>query len=297
MVCRAASHKHKPAKGTSTNGIKYAVSAGGIKHRKKYTAAENPVPLTIARFPRRPSSAANIRCQLTKGGLSCEDWCRKLWEEYREKQPQIPSYDEIFEMGVYKEDLPAEEKTEDFILDPAAHPLKTATGKIQVYAPELAELAKTAELPEGDVILPIPAYVPGFEGPGSTTDAYPLYIGCHHSKASTHSSYTNNEVLQKIAPYRLWINPLDAKARGIANEDEVRVFNDRGEIRMKAKVTTRIMPGVVSIPEGGLHSADMQGDRIDHGGCINTLCNDHPNPISRGSGQHSNIGQVEKVEA
>ena len=199
-------------------------------------------------------------------------------------------------MGIYKEDMPVKDTTEDFIVDPAANPLETATGKIQVYSPELAEMAASWELPDGDVIVPIPAYVPGFDGPDGASDEYPLLITSFHTKATTHSSYANNEVLHKIAKFQMWINPMDAEARGIADGDTVRAYNDHGEVRVNAKVTTRIIPGVVAIPQGAWHQADMQGDRIDHGGCINTLCSRHPNPVSKGTGQHSNVGQVEKVE-
>lgn len=49
----------------------------------------------------------------------------------------------------------------------------------------------------------------------------------------------------------VWINPLDAEKRGIKNGDMVRVFNQRGEVRLPAKVTPRIMPGVSAM--GGAH--------------------------------------------
>ena len=48
----------------------------------------------------------------------------------------------------------------------------------------------------------------------------------------------------------MWINPLDAQKRGINNGDKVRIFNDRGEVHIEAKVTPRMMPGVVALGEG-----------------------------------------------
>jgi Tat-targeted selenate reductase subunit YnfE len=38
--------------------------------------------------------------------------------------------------------------------------------------------------------------------------------------------------------------------RGIKNGDLVRVFNGRGELRIAAKVTPRIMPGVSAMGQG-----------------------------------------------
>jgi anaerobic selenocysteine-containing dehydrogenase len=47
------------------------------------------------------------------------------------------------------------------------------------------------------------------------------------------------------------INPADAAARGIADGDVVRVFNDRGQILAGAVVTDAIRPGVLRVNEGG----------------------------------------------
>ena len=44
----------------------------------------------------------------------------------------------------------------------------------------------------------------------------------------------------------LEINAADARARGIANGDQVRVFNGRGEVSLEARVDGKVQPGVVS---------------------------------------------------
>lgn len=110
-----------------------------------------------------------------------------------------------------------------------------------------------------------------------------------------HSSYANNQIVQEAAHHVAWINPIDAGERGIANGDTVRVFNEHGEVRIEAKVTNRAMPGHVFIPQGAWHNADMFGDKVDKGGCINTLTSQRPSPIAKGNGQHSIIGQVAKA--
>ena len=68
------------------------------------------------------------------------------------------------------------------------------------------------------------------------------------------------------------INSADAQAREICDRDMVRVFNDRGEMTIPAKVTERIMPGVVDIPEGAWYDPDDRG--VDRGGCANVLTKD-----------------------
>ena len=208
---------------------------------------------------------------------------------------ELATYDEGVAMGMYKRKVDIDASTDPFIEDPEKNPLATETGKIQVYSPELAKLAKEWELPEGDAIVPIPAYVAGFEGAGTQTDERPLQLFSFHYRAHTHSTYANNEVIQKSATHQLWINPADAEPRGIADGDTVSVVTDRGEVRILAKVTNRIVPGAVALPEGGWYDPDPNG--IDKGGCINTLVSRHVNPVSKGTGQQSSICEVKKVGA
>jgi trimethylamine-N-oxide reductase (cytochrome c) len=54
----------------------------------------------------------------------------------------------------------------------------------------------------------------------------------------------------------IWINPSDAKERGIANGDVVRVYNDRGSLLGGAMVTDRVRAGVVILREGAWYDPD-----------------------------------------
>ena len=123
--------------------------------------------------------------------------------------------------------------------------------------------------------------------------AYPLQLIGHHHKQRTHSSYGNNPWLKEVAPHALWINPVDARTRGIAHGDIVRVFNEIGQTEVRAKVTPRIMPGVLSLPQGTWYEPDKNG--VDRNGCINTLTSQRPSPLAKGNPQHTNLVQVEKV--
>ena len=90
------------------------------------------------------------------------------------------------------------------------------------------------------------------------------------------------------------ISSVDAAERGLATGDKARVFNDRGEILMPVKVTPRIMPGVVCIPQGAWWSPDSKG--TDRRGCINTITKYQPTPLAFGNPSHTNLVQLEKID-
>ena len=46
----------------------------------------------------------------------------------------------------------------------------------------------------------------------------------------------------------------------------IRIFNDRGEVRINVKITPVLFQGVVALSEGAWYAPDK--DRIDHSGCI-----------------------------
>ncbi len=73
----------------------------------------------------------------------------------------------------------------------------------------------------------------------------------------------------------------------------LRVFNDRGQAVVTAKVTERIMPGVVEIPQGACYNPDANG--IDHGGCPNVLTKNVASPDGAFT-SNTALVQVEKVE-
>lgn len=131
------------------------------------------------------------------------------------------------------------------------------------------------------------------EGYGAVTSEYPLYMSGWHDKARTHSSFGALEVLRDYNRHRLWINPIDAEPRGIENGDTLRVFNDRGEVEIMARVTARIMPGVVGMPHA--HRREVV-DGVDIGANANTLSGHHWSPISKNCpSTGSTLVQVEKA--
>ena len=236
-----------------------------------------------------------LRDKFTEGRTH-DEWIKYLYEQGRAKAPEMPTWDEILKQGVYKVECEPAIGLEDFRKDPIANPLGTPSGKIEIYSETLAKLNDEWEFENEDRIHPIPDFHPGFQGYGEVTDEYPLYCSGFHYKSRTHSSYGFIEELEQAARQQVWINPIDAEPRGIASGDTVSVKSPTGEIRIEARVTSRIIPGTIGIPQGAWHKADMNGDKIDHGGCVNTLTKYRPTPLAKGNGPaHSIIAQVAKA--
>lgn len=264
-------------------------------------------PATSAKFERKPiywmlSEVAKRLgpdvYQTFTEGRSQHEWIKYLHAKTKERNPEMPDYEEMKTTGIFKKKCPEEHYVafRAFREDPQANPLKTPSGKIEIYSERLAKIADTWELKKDEIIHPLPAYTPGFDGwDDPLRKTYPLQLTGFHYKARTHSSYGNIDVLQQACPQEVWINPIDAQARGIRHGDTVRVFNNNGEMLIAAKVTPRILPGVTAIGQGAWLKADMFGDRVDHGGSINILTSHRPSPLAKGNPSHSNLVQIEKV--
>ncbi len=237
-----------------------------------------------------------VEDQFTEG-RSHDEWVEFMYHECRKVRPELPvKYADAVAQGIFKWLRSSENLVgfRSFREDPEKNPLKTPSGKIEIFSRRLWDIAQRWSLPEGDVISALPEYHPTWGMPGDPESvAYPLQLIGHHYKSRAHSSYANNPWLREAATHSLWINPLDAKPRGIMHGDRVRVFNQFGTVEVTAKVTPRIMPGVLSLPQGAWYAPDEQG--VDQGGCINTLTRQRPSPLAKGNPQHTNLVQVGKV--
>lgn len=82
-------------------------------------------------------------------------------------------------------------------------------------------------------------------------DKYPLIYLQAHSRYRTHTTTGYNPWLLELQDGpALHMNSVDADARGLAEGDMVRVFNDRGFVVVKLRVDNAVHPGVVNLPHG-----------------------------------------------
>ncbi len=186
-------------------------------------------------------------------------------------RPDIPDYESMRKDGVLK--IKMDEPIVSFreqIEDPDNNPFPTLSGKIEIYCEHLAEM-NDPEVP------PIPKYMEHPESFNAVlAEQYPLQMISAHDKKRAHSTWFNVPWCRDINQHAAWISPGDAEKRGIAHENMVDVFNDRGRMRIPAKVTERIIPGVINISQGAWYDPDEEG--VDRGGCANVLTNDEPSP-------------------
>ncbi|KHT62855.1 dimethyl sulfoxide reductase [Photobacterium gaetbulicola] len=229
-------------------------------------------------------------------GRDQQGWLEHLYKLTRENDPSLPDFETVRKQGIVKRRDPNGHFVayKAFRDNPEQNPLSTPSGKVEIYSERLANLAKEWELPEGDVIHPLPVHVSTAEGwDDPNRSKYPLQLTGFHYKARCHSTYGNVDIIKEAAPQEMWMNPVDAEQRGVKNGDLIRIFNDRGEVHINAKVTPRMMPGVVALGEGAWYAPD--GQKVDHGGCINVLTTQRPSPLAKGNPQHTNLVEVQLV--
>ena len=210
---------------------------------------------------------------------SPEEWQRDLVRTEPEMRRDIQDFDKFKKAGIWniRVERPAISLRKQ-IEDPDANPFPTPSGKIEIFSSKIAEL-NSPDIPA------VPKYI---EDEPNMPDKYPLRLISFHHRVRAHSCFDNVNWLRRLEPQRVWINKDDARRRAIKDGGLVQIFNERGVVRIPAKVTERIMPGVVAIGEGGWYRPDGQG--VDEGGCVNVLIESRHSP---GGAFVSNCNYVE----
>ncbi len=113
----------------------------------------------------------------------------------------------------------------------------------------------SSEFQPGQPVDPLPHYIPPREV-ATDDSAYPLTLLSPKSHAYLNSSYGNLPAQQRVQKTpAVTIHPADAGARGISDGQQVRVFNDRGEFAVEARLSDEVATGVVVSPMGAWREA------------------------------------------
>lgn len=116
---------------------------------------------------------------------------------------------------------------------------RTPSGKCEFYSAQLAEMGMD----------PVPDYLAPFESAEAAPDLaarYPLAMISPPARNFLNSTFVNVDSLRNTEGQpHLDIHPVDADARGIVDGDVVRIFNDRGSMQARARITDRARAGLV----------------------------------------------------
>jgi len=116
---------------------------------------------------------------------------------------------------------------------------------------------------------------------------FPLHFMTPNTKNRIHSQFNNLQMIRDLSPEPfVQIHPDDAGARGVSDGDTVRIFNDRGEIKVPARLDWGIKPGCVAVTNGWW---------ITEGGTVNFCSLGRETDMGHGAAFHDNLVEVEKV--
>ncbi len=214
-------------------------------------------------------------------GRDEEGWLRHLYERGRrsaaERGVEMPGFDAFWSNGRFDLDPPAGERVflSAFRADPEGNPLATPSGKIEIFSETISGFGY-------DDCPGHPVWLEPFEWLGSpSARRFPLHLISCQPAHRLHGQYDNGSVSRgaKVAGREpVLINSRDAAARGIADGDAVRLFNDRGACLAGARVDDGVRPGAVRLATGAWYDPDTPGES-------GALCrHGNPNVLTRDEG-------------
>ncbi len=175
-----------------------------------------------------------------------------------------------------------------FRQDPAANPLQTPSGRIEIFSQVVEGFAydDCGGHPQW--------YSPRF---GVEDARYPLHLVCNQPHQRLHSQldygdFSRSTKIKGREPVR--INPADAKARGISDGDIVTLSNSRGSCLAAAIISPDVRPGVMQLATGAWFEADNPAADM-------TMCiHGNPNILTHDRGTsklaQGSTGQLTRVE-
>ena len=236
----------------------------------------------------------------TEGGNTELDWCKRVfdssdiakrisWREFLKKgyyvvpaeaeAARAPTANRWFYEG-RKKDTPEPYPLPSEFVAGFGNGLQTPSGKFEFVASTL----KRIDDPDRP---PLNQYMPLYDDPkrDPSMAEFPLQLLTPHSRYPFHlmgddegsslRDIREHRVLHADGHYYLTarMSREDADARGIQDDDLIRLWNQRGSVVCAAQVTDRLRPGIISAPTASAEyrPAGEPGKSTDLGGCVNLL--------------------------
>lgn len=229
-------------------------------------------------------------------------WIEHLYQQcalaHASKGVHWPEFDQFWQRGFVE--IPQGDKLfifmEEFRRDPQANPIKTDSGKIELFCKTIADY-------QLDDFAGHPQWQPPKEWLGAEISRdYPLHMISIQPGDRLHSQLDGTPSVQKnktAGRETLWMHPQDAQARGIADGEEIKVSNARGVMLAGVRLTDGVTAGVVLISTGawfdpGFGKANWQP--YDRAGNPNVLTLDiGTSSLTQGPNAMSCLVEVEKA--
>jgi trimethylamine-N-oxide reductase (cytochrome c) len=213
-------------------------------------------------------------------GMDEMEWVKSLYDDCRAANKgkfEMPEFAEFWKLGVldFGQGKPWVRHA-DFREDPEINALGTPSGFIEIFSRKIDRFGY--EQCQGH-----PMWFEKSErshgGPGSKK--HPFWLQSCHPDKRLHSQMCESEEIRATYAVKgrepVYINPIDAKEKGIKSGDLVRVFNDRGQLLAGAVVTDSYSQGVIRIEEGAWYGPMSEKvGAMDTYGDPNTLTQDIP---------------------
>ncbi|MEV6770079.1 molybdopterin guanine dinucleotide-containing S/N-oxide reductase [Nocardia sp. NPDC051030] len=231
-------------------------------------------------------------------GRTTQEWLRHLYEEWRErltgKGYELPDFD-AFWSGEPLE-LPIEDEEHiafaDFRADPAAHPLHTPSGRIEIFSETIAGFGY-------DDCPGHPVWLEPEEWLGSPAAArFPIQLVANQPRTKLHSQldvgdHSQSTKISGREPVRL--HPDDAEARSLSNGDIVRIHNDRGSCLAGLHIDDGVRPGVAQLSTGAWYDPDPSDPTFCRHGNPNAVTNDRgTSRLSQGCTGQLSLVEIER---
>jgi biotin/methionine sulfoxide reductase len=228
-------------------------------------------------------------------------WLERIYERWcegaRTNRAALPDFDTFWKEGYFEIPQAGEEYVlfADFRADPEKHRLRTPSGRIELYSERIATFGY-------DDCPPHPTWMEPAEWLGSAQREYPLHLVSSQPKLRLHSQMDCGPVSLsgKVAGREpILVNPADARARGIAAGDVVRVHNARGACFAGVVITDAVREGVVQIACGAWYDpADDAADAPCRHGNANVLTRDRgTSKLAQGPSSATTTVEIERSTA
>ena len=233
--------------------------------------------------------------------MDAGEWQEKIYNDCRKvlskKYKNIPSYKEFRKRKWFKVNKMQNTKImlKKFRNDPVKNPLKTPSGKIEIFSDKIKSFNYTNCPPH-------PAWLEPKEWLGNKRHIHKFHLLSNQPREKLHSQYDQGAISKALKiknRQTAIINFEDAKELKIKNKDSIKVFNSRGACVCSATISKSLLKGVLIIPTGSWFDPEGTQDKkfkCNHGN-PNILTPDiGTSDLAQGPSAHSCLVSIKKVK-